>query len=78
MYCLDLTPNQSASDSSHANLLRDGDVRVEFQFSEVLGQSVSCVVYAEFDSSIQIDKDRNVYIDRSPLLNPSLLGASGE
>jgi hypothetical protein len=71
LYCLDLTPTLSAGDSSHATLVYDGDVRMEFQFQTALPHAVSCVVYAEFDSSLQIDKSRNVFIDYNPLPHPS-------
>jgi hypothetical protein len=76
LYCLDLTPNRSASDSSHANLITEGDVRIELQFTEGFNAALSCVVYAEFDGSLQIDKSRNVFVDHFPLPHPTNVAAS--
>lgn len=57
-YCLmafDLTPDLSASETSHWNLVRNGNVRVEFGFDKELQETVNCLVYAEFDNVIEID-----------------------
>ncbi|XP_045453451.1 uncharacterized protein F54H12.2-like [Melitaea cinxia] len=67
-YCLlafDLTPDLSANSSSHWNLIRHGSVRLEVRFESALTQTINCVVYAEFDNVIEIDKNRNVTVDYS-------------
>lgn len=65
-YCLmafDLTPDLSASDTTHWNLVRNGSVRMELGFDEALTETVNCLVYAEFDNVIEIDRHRNVNVD---------------
>ncbi len=65
-YCLmsfDLTPDLSASETSHWNLVRNGNVRIEMGFDDALTETVNCLVYAEFDNVIEIDRHRNVSTD---------------
>lgn len=67
-YCLmafDLTPDLSANSTAHWNLIRHGSVRIEVRFETALMQTVNCIVYAEFDNVIEIDKNRNVTVDFS-------------
>jgi hypothetical protein len=65
-YCLmafDLTPDLSASETSHWNLVRNGSIRMELGFRTALTETVNCLVYAEFDNVIEIDRHRNVSVD---------------
>lgn len=65
-YCLmafDLTPDLAANASTHWNLIRHGSLRVELGFAEALTETVNCIVYAEFDNIIEIDRNRNVTVD---------------
>lgn len=65
-YCLmafDLTPDMSASDTSYWNLVRNGNLRMEVNFDTALTETVNCLVYAEFDNVIEIDRHRNVMVD---------------
>lgn len=67
-YCLlafDLTPDLSANSSSHWNLIKHGSVRLEVRFESALTQTINCIVYAEFDNVIEIDKHRNISVDYS-------------
>ncbi|CAK1583616.1 unnamed protein product [Parnassius mnemosyne] len=67
-YCLlafDLTPDLSANSSTHWNLIKHGSVRIEVRFESSLIQTINCIVYAEFDNIIEIDKNRNVTVDYS-------------
>ncbi|CAK1552208.1 unnamed protein product [Leptosia nina] len=67
-YCLlafDLTADLSASSASHWNLIRNGSVRLEVRFESSLSETINCIVYAEFDNVIEIDKNRNVIVDYS-------------
>nr|XP_034830844.1 uncharacterized protein F54H12.2-like [Maniola hyperantus] len=66
-YCLlafDLTPDLSAH-SSHWNLIKHGSVRLEVRFDTAIPETINCIVYAEFDNVIEIDKNRNVSVDYS-------------
>lgn len=65
-YCLmafDLTPDLSANIATHWNLIRHGSLRVELGFAQAPTETVNCIVYAEFDNVIEIDKNRNVTVD---------------
>lgn len=67
-YCLmafDLTPDLSANSTSHWNLIKHGSVRLEVRFENALSETINCIVYAEFDNLIEIDKNRNVSVDFS-------------
>lgn len=60
----DLTEDQSASDN-HLSLPRQGSLRLDIQFSKPLTEAVTLIIYAEFDNIIEIDRDRQVFIDYS-------------
>lgn len=67
-YCLmafDLTPDLSANSTIHWNLIKHGSVRLEVRFENALSQTINCIVYAEFDNIIEIDKNRNISVDFS-------------
>lgn len=60
----DLTEDMSAS-SNHLSVPRQGSLRLDVQFSKPLPESIALIVYAEFDNLIEIDRDRNIFIDYS-------------
>lgn len=65
-YCLmafDLSPDLSANSHTHWNLIRYGSVRLEVRFESALTSTVNCVVYAEFDNIIEINKNRDITVD---------------
>lgn len=57
----DLTPD--ASERDHVNLIREGTVRLDAKFATPLPNCINVLVYAEFDSIVEIDRHRNVLID---------------
>lgn len=59
----DLTPDMSANMTTHWNLVKNGCLRIEVRFEEALQETVNCIVYAEFDNVIEINKTRNVVAD---------------
>ena len=61
IYCLDFSPELCRG--PYKQPLKRGAMRLEARFSEVLPTTINCILYAEFDSSISIDKDRNVFTD---------------
>jgi len=63
LLAFDLTPDMSAGQSSHWNLVRNGNLRIEIGFKEALTETVNCVVYAELDNVIEVDRQRNVTMD---------------
>lgn len=65
-YCLlafDMTPDLSANSHSHWNLIKRGSVRLEVRFDEALTKTVNCIIYAEFDNVIEINKSREISVD---------------
>lgn len=66
-YCLtafDLTPDLSCNEP-HWSLIKSGTLRAEIRFSEPLTNTVTLIVFAEFDNIIEVDKHRNIIIDFS-------------
>ncbi|KAK3929578.1 hypothetical protein KUF71_003585 [Frankliniella fusca] len=64
LFVFDLSPDMSASEP-HWNHQKQGALRLYLRFAAPLPQPINCVVYAEFQNLIEIDKDRNVIVDYS-------------
>ena len=60
LYCFDLTPDLSSSCGHHFSVSKSGNLRLELGFETALTFTGNVLVYSEFDSIIEIDKDRNV------------------
>jgi hypothetical protein len=60
LICLDLTQDHSAASGTHWNTRRLGNFRLEMALNRPYGKSVVGIVYAEFDSIMQITAERNV------------------
>lgn len=66
-YCLtvfDLTPDLSCREQ-HWNIIRSGTLRFEVRFAKPLVQTVTAIVYSEFDNLIEIGQNRTVSLDFS-------------
>ena len=50
-------------EDDHFNLVRQASVRLALKFSDPLEETISVVVYAEFENVIEVDRDRNVIFD---------------
>jgi len=61
LYAFDLSPD--LTDSDNFSLARQGTVRVDLTFGEALTHTVTVVAYAEFENTIEIDRNRNVVFD---------------
>ena len=61
LYAFDLSPDMC--DGEHFNLQRQGNLRVEIKFSEAIAQTLSVLIYAEFQNVIEISKSRHVLCD---------------
>ncbi|GFW21693.1 uncharacterized protein F54H12.2 [Trichonephila clavipes] len=57
----DLSPD--LCEGEHFNLIRHSNFRVELKFNKALNETVSLIVFAEFESLIEINKTRNVLFD---------------
>ncbi|XP_012279562.1 uncharacterized protein F54H12.2-like [Orussus abietinus] len=65
-YCLlafGLTPDLSANENSHWNLIKHGSVRIEVRFEIALSSTVNCIIYAEYENVLEIDASRYVLVD---------------
>lgn len=61
MLAFDLSPD--LEDNGCYHLIKKGNIRLELKFETGLTTPVNVVVYSEFDSSIKIDKNRQVMMD---------------
>lgn len=61
LYCFDLTPDLAEND--HFNLAKDGNVRIDLKFGTALAGTINCIVYAEFENILEIDRNRNIIFD---------------
>lgn len=67
-YCLfafDLTPDLSAGNDTHWNLIKHGSVRLDVRFGTALTETINCLVYAEYESILEIDASRQPIVDFS-------------
>ncbi|KAK3932720.1 hypothetical protein KUF71_002691 [Frankliniella fusca] len=64
LFAFDLSPDWSAN-QPHWNLQRQGTLRLDLRFAAPLAQPINCIIYAEFQNLIEIDKNRNVIVDFS-------------
>lgn len=66
-YCLsafDLTADLSCN-QAHWNIIKSGNLSIEVQFSKALEQTITLLIFAEFDNCIEIDSNRQVITDYS-------------
>ena len=63
LYGFTLLPDLDCED--HYQLLKEGNVRLEAKFAVGLPNVVNCVVYAEFENIIELDRSKNVIFDYS-------------
>lgn len=61
LLAFDLTPDHAYMNGTCHNIARQGSVSIEARFSTALTKTITAIVYTEYDSSIEIDKERNVY-----------------
>lgn len=62
LLAFDLTPD-SAGTESHSSIPKQGSVRFDLRFKDPLDRTVTCIIYAEYDGTLSIDNNRNVFID---------------
>ena len=61
LFAFDITPD--CCDGPHFNLVHKGNLRVEMHFDDPLKQAVNVIVHGEFESVLEIDRNRNVVYD---------------
>ena len=63
LLAFDLTPDLDETGCYH--VVKRGNIRLELKFGQGLPAPVNVVIYSEFDSSIQIDKNRAIFTNFS-------------
>lgn len=63
IFAFNFTPDMSDGSCGHSNLIQRGTMRIELDFRSKLPNPIVVLVYAEFDSLIEIDKDGVVSTD---------------
>ena len=61
LFAFDITPD--CCYGPHFNLVHEGNLREEMHFDEPLEQTVNVIVYGEFVSVLEINRNRNVVYD---------------
>ena len=71
LFCFDLTPDQSASNSGHVCPEKRGNLRIDLGFASPLPKTVNLIALCEFDTILAIDKVRNVTLEYNPPALPT-------
>ncbi|XP_077057587.1 uncharacterized protein F54H12.2-like [Siphateles boraxobius] len=61
LYAFNLTPDEECG--QHISLIKSGNIRVEARFRQPLPNTVNLIIYAVFDSLIEVSNRRQVLID---------------
>ncbi|XP_069083606.1 uncharacterized protein F54H12.2-like [Pleurodeles waltl] len=61
LFAFDLTPDME--DGDHYNLIKNGTLKAEICFTQVLATNVNMVVFSVFDSVIQVNHSRQIMFD---------------
>ena len=62
LFCFDLSPDKS-SGSFHTSGRKSGNIRASIQFREQIANTVSLIVYAQFDNTLSINRFRSIGFD---------------
>lgn len=63
LFAFDLSPDLCNGD--HMNLIKHSNLRLEMKFTQPLAQTISVIIFAEFDSVLEINKTRSIIYDVS-------------
>ena len=63
LFCFDLTADGCGNTDSHFELLKQGNLRLKLHFDEPLTETVTVIVYGEFESLLEINQNREVVLD---------------
>lgn len=62
LFVIQLSPGEP--DSATYDLTQRGNIRIEMKFKEALTKTITTIVYAEYDDQLEIDRDRNIYVEK--------------
>jgi hypothetical protein len=63
MLAFDLTADTSNNSAACTSLTEQGTIRMEARFAKPLSETINCMVHMEFDACVEIDKNRNVFVE---------------
>jgi hypothetical protein len=63
LFCFDLTADGCGNCSDHVELTRNGNLRLKLGFKNNLTETINVMLYGEFESCIEITKQREVLVD---------------
>ena len=63
LYVFDMTVSQSSNCADIIENVRETDLNIQIIFDQAPSSALSCVVYTETPALMEINKDRNVYVD---------------
>ncbi|XP_053466915.1 uncharacterized protein F54H12.2-like [Ictalurus furcatus] len=61
LYAFNLTPDEDCS--QHVSLIKSGNIRLEARFRQPLPRTINLIVYAIFDSIIEVSNRRQILVD---------------
>ena len=61
LFAYDLSPD--LSEEGYFNLTKEASIRVELKFAQALPNTINVIAYAEFESIIEINREKQVLID---------------
>lgn len=61
LYAFNLTPDEECG--QHLSLIKSGNIRLEVRFKKALANTITLIVYAVFDSIIQVSNRRQILVD---------------
>ena len=61
LFAYDLSPD--LSEEGYFNLVKEGSIRVKLKFAQALPNTINVIAYAEFESVIEINREKQVLID---------------
>ena len=61
LYIIQLCPGEP--DGMTFDLVQNGSVRLEMKFKTAVVETLTALVYAEYDNLLEIDRDRSVILD---------------
>jgi len=59
MLAFDLTADMSSNEACNS-LMNQGNLRLEARFGAPLPSTITCLIYLEYDATLEIDKNRNI------------------
>ena len=63
IFCFDLTADGCGNSGEHFELLKQGNLRLKLHFDQALNETISVIVYGEFESMLEINQNREVVLD---------------